>query len=379
MDKNKVKILKNFKDTDSFSLKKRREIEMNSLEYLINSGYMNLDTPILESADLFFKKSLGSTSGNTYTFVDQLNQQVSLRPDFTASIMRYVFSNFTENFHGNGKYCYSGPVFKFENSADSYHQTFQVGAEYISNDKKGYESEVILDAVECLKKNKINDFKINIGNVGILRDYLFSLGLSNTLIEFFLTNIKVFNKENYEDELLSKAKFQNLIKSSEKITNLNKNDIQKKFQSNLQSNLGLRSNDEIIERYLNKLSNQIIESKFKIVIEKLNQLININLNDLLNNSLKIDLDLEYFTKLINKLLTTGISKKNICIDFSLTRNLAYYNGVVFDLICDDKLIGGGGRYDELPSMLGYSADVSCVGFAINISMLTDITIKNKNE
>lgn len=379
MDKNKVKILKNFNDIDSFSLKKRREIEMNSLDYLINSGYSNLDTPILESADLFFKKSLGSTSGNTYTFVDPLNQQVSLRPDFTASIMRHVFSNFKENGNYNGKYCYSGPVFKFENSTDSFHQTFQVGAEYISNDKKGYESDVILDSVECLKKNKINNFKINIGNVGILRDYLYSLGLSNNLVEFFLTNIKLFNQENYEEELLSKAKFQNLIKSSEKINNLSKEDIQKKFHSHLQSNFGLRSSDDIIDRYLNKLSNQIIESKFKTVINKLKQLININLNDLVSNSLKIDLSFEDFTNLINKLLKTGISEKNIFIDFSLTRNLAYYNGVVFDLICDDKLIGGGGRYDELPLMLGYEADISCVGFAINVSMLTDITNNYKNE
>ena len=89
----KLKILKNFQDIDFSSLKLRRDFEINSLNYLIDSGYVNIDTPVIESADLFFRKSLGSTSGNTYTFTDLQNQQVSLRPDFTASIMRYAFSN----------------------------------------------------------------------------------------------------------------------------------------------------------------------------------------------------------------------------------------------------------------------------------------------
>ena len=83
MKDNKIKILKNFKDTDPSDLKLRREIEINSLNYLIGSNYINLDTPVIESADLFFRKSLGSTSGNTYTFIDPLNQQVSLRPDLS--------------------------------------------------------------------------------------------------------------------------------------------------------------------------------------------------------------------------------------------------------------------------------------------------------
>ena len=76
------------------------------------------------------------------------------------------------------------------------------------------------------------------------------------------------------------------------------------------------------------------------------------------------------------MLASGIQKNNICIDFSLTRNLAYYDGVVFDLIYKNELIGGGGKYDDLPKMLGYKSDYSCFGFAINISKFTDVY---KNE
>ena len=376
MNDNKIKILRNFKDTEPSDLKLRREIEISSLNYLIGSGYINLDTPVIESADLFFRKSLGSTSGNTYTFVDPLNQQVSLRPDFTASVMRHVFSNFKNKKNYEGKYCYSGPVFKFENSQKSYHQTYQVGAEYISREGEGYESEVILDSIECLKKNNIREFKINLGNVGIVRKFLYSLDLNSSLVEFFLTNLKLFNLENYKDKLLSKAKFQNLIKNNEKISKLSKKDILNKFKSQIKSNVGLRSSDDIVSRYYNKISNQIIESKLIDSINKLKQLLDIDLGSIKDDSSYKGIS-ESFDDLIDELLMNGINEKNICVDFSLTRNLAYYNGVVFDLIYKDKLIGGGGRYDDLPSMLGYKQDICCFGFAIDISKLTDIL--NKNE
>ena len=237
MKDNKIKILKSFQDIDFSSLKLRRNFEINSLNYLIDSGYINLDTPVIESADLFFRKSLGSTSGNTYTFTDPQNQQVSLRPDFTASIMRYVFSNSGKIENDVGKYCYSGPVFRFENDDESYNQLYQIGAEYISKKKHGYESEVIFDAVKCLQINNVKEFKINLGNVGIIRKYLDKLGLNNSLIEFFLTNLKLFNIKNYEEELLNKAKFQNLIKNSKKTENLSKDEIKEKFKIELQSNL----------------------------------------------------------------------------------------------------------------------------------------------
>ncbi|MEC8048234.1 MAG: ATP phosphoribosyltransferase regulatory subunit [Chloroflexota bacterium] len=375
MNDNKIKILRNFKDTDPSDLKLRREIELSSLNYLIGSGYINLDTPVIEPADLFFRKSLGSTSGNTYTFTDSQNQQVSLRPDFTASIMRYAFSNSKKIENNLGKYCYSGPVFRFENNNEP-NQQYQIGAEYISEKKQGYESEVILDAIKCLQMNNINEFKINLGNVGIARKYLDKLGLNNSLVEFFLTNLKLFNLKNYEEELLSKAKFQNLIKSGKNTESLSKDEIKEKFSIELQSNLGLRSQDEVVDRYFNKLSNQVVEYEFNESINKLKELLNIKLENINRNSFETELNFEDFKKLINSLLESGIQKNNICIDFSLTRNLAYYDGVVFDLIYKNELIGGGGKYDDLPKMLGYKSDYSCFGFAINISKLTDVY---KNE
>ena len=293
------------------------------------------------SQQICFLENLWAVLQETHIhFTDPQNQQVSLRPDFTASIMRYAFSNSKKIENNAGKYCYSGPVFRFENNNEP-NQLYQIGAEYISEKKHGYESEVILDAIKCLQINNINEFKINLGNVGIARKYLDKLGLNNSLVEFFLTNLKLFNLKNYEEELLSKAKFQNLIKSGKKTEILSKDEIKEKFSIELQSNLGLRSQDEVVDRYFNKLSNQVVESEFNESIIKLKELLNIKLENINRNSFETELNFEDFKKLIDSLLESGIQKNNICIDFSLTRNLAYYDGVVFDLIYKNELLVAG--------------------------------------
>jgi len=35
-------------------------------------------------------------------------------------------------------------------------------------------------------------------------------------------------------------------------------------------------------------------------------------------------------------------------------------------------LGGGGRYDDLPSRLGYDFDKGCLGFAINLTKTTEV-------
>ena len=68
--------------------------------------------------------------------------------------------------------------------------------------------------------------------------------------------------------------------------------------------------------YLNKLSNQIDEQKFIDSINKLKQLLGIDLGSLRKSS-NNNLNLEVFNALIKELLANGIKEENICVDFSL--------------------------------------------------------------
>ena len=59
-------------------------------------GYYHMDTPIFEFSDVF-KKSLGDSSDivskEMYTFIDRSNEEITLRPEGTAGIIRAIISN----------------------------------------------------------------------------------------------------------------------------------------------------------------------------------------------------------------------------------------------------------------------------------------------
>jgi histidyl-tRNA synthetase len=64
---------------------------------------------------------------------------------------------------------------------------------------------------------------------------------------------------------------------------------------------------------------------------------------------------------------------NIILDLSLVRGIAYYTGMVFEIISTkDKnlqVLCGGGRYDGLVKALGGPEEISALGFAYTLENL----------
>ena len=60
----------------------------------------------------------------------------------------------------------------------------------------------------------------------------------------------------------------------------------------------------------------------------------------------------------------------IQLDFSLSRGIAYYNGIIFDVLeANDFVLGGGGRYDALALALGGRDVVPALGLAYTLESL----------
>ena len=68
----------------------------------------------------------------------------------------------------------------------------------------------------------------------------------------------------------------------------------------------------------------------------------------------------------------SISGTRLVVDFGLARGIAYYSGIVFEMMSPDleMSLGGGGRYDNLLKSLGSKKDISAVGAAINLNNLS---------
>ncbi|MGB0934579.1 MAG: histidine--tRNA ligase [Alphaproteobacteria bacterium] len=96
-------------------------------------GFEEVDTPIFEFADVF--RHMGETSDvvtkETYTFADRGEQDLTLRPEGTAGVMRAVISNGLTQ-QTPLKYFYSGPMFRYERPQKGrYRQFHQIGVELL--------------------------------------------------------------------------------------------------------------------------------------------------------------------------------------------------------------------------------------------------------
>ena len=54
---------------------------------LYAGGYLEIDTPFFEDTELFLRKSGAALNSQLYSFVDPGGKKVSIRPEFTSSLI----------------------------------------------------------------------------------------------------------------------------------------------------------------------------------------------------------------------------------------------------------------------------------------------------
>jgi lysyl-tRNA synthetase class 2 len=89
-------------------------------------GYARIDTPIFEFSEVFHR-AVGETSDivskETYTFTDRGGESITLRPEFTAAIVRSFISNGLQQ-NLPFKCFYAGPAFRYEPYSTTHHPEF---------------------------------------------------------------------------------------------------------------------------------------------------------------------------------------------------------------------------------------------------------------
>ena len=123
-------------------------------------GYAPMSTPLLEYTRVF-DRSLGDTSDiaskEMYSFLDKSGDSISLRPEFTASIMRAFISNGLQQ-DLPLKFFSHGPVFRYDRpQAGRQRQFNQINFEYIGADMPYSDAELIKLATHILSELGITE------------------------------------------------------------------------------------------------------------------------------------------------------------------------------------------------------------------------------
>ncbi|MCT7560626.1 histidine--tRNA ligase [Aliarcobacter butzleri] len=294
----------------------------NASKIAKNYGFSYLETPLLEETALF-KRSVGESSDivnkEMYQFIDKGENDVCLRPEGTAGVVRHFVEKKLDRAGGNYKWYYYGPMFRYERPQKGRLREFhQFGCEVFGIDSVYEDANIIIMIKEIL------DF-FGIGFILKLN----SLGCKECMPPYkenLVKHLTFFKDELCEDcnrRILTNPirvldckneKCQSLLVNAPKITN----------------NLCNSCNDDF---------------------EKLKEILDFN----------------------------NISYE---IDSNLVRGLDYYNKTAFEFVSNEigaqSAIAGGGRYDRLVEFLGGKSTAG-IGFAIGIERLLELIKMPKVE
>ncbi|MCK5110994.1 MAG: histidine--tRNA ligase [Arcobacteraceae bacterium] len=132
-------------------------------------GFNYLETPILEETALF-KRSVGESSDivskEMYQFIDKGENDVCLRPEGTAGVVRMFVQNKLDRAGGTHRYFYHGPMFRYERPQKGRLREFhQFGCESFGEDSVYEDANIILMIADILKFFGIS-YKLQLNSLG---------------------------------------------------------------------------------------------------------------------------------------------------------------------------------------------------------------------
>ncbi|MHB8461665.1 MAG: histidine--tRNA ligase [Vulcanimicrobiaceae bacterium] len=144
-------------------------LEARAREVAGRFGYEEIRTPMFEATELFVR-GVGETTDivekEMYTFVDKGDRSMTLRPEWTAPVVRAALEHklFAQ---GARRFFYIGPIFRYERPQKGrYRQAHQFGVECFGYEQPQADAEVIALAWELVRSHDITDAVLNLNTIG---------------------------------------------------------------------------------------------------------------------------------------------------------------------------------------------------------------------
>ena len=288
-------------------------------------GYKEIRTPTLEYLHLF--TSAGTLTpemlSRVYTFLDWdgwSGERVVLRPDGTIPAARFYVENMLDV--PLARLCYVENMFSFEGTGQKSRERWQCGAELIGGTEPKGDAELIMLALEILNKLSIGPVSVKLSHVGLFKTLLKEMGLdeeeqSQRLKEILSGDTSILS--NIEGQSPGVKRFLNLLFDLQGTSS--------GFLENLKS---------------------VLPKKLKSVKHCID-------------------DLSQIAELLDSI------GQDYEIDLASGEGFEYYTGMIFQLYSMGKVLGHGGRYDELIPLVGGDS-IPASGFALFANRIDPVRI-----
>jgi histidyl-tRNA synthetase len=273
-------------------------------------GFAEYDGPTLESTDLYRKKSGEELKTQLFRFVDPGDRDVCLRPEMTPTLARLVAAR-ERDFRKPIKWFSIAPFFRFERPQKGrLREFFQINCDLIGDASAAADAELIALAVALFQEFGLTqkNFYVRINNRSLWLDFIEKRGVAPERLTDFLAVIDKMEREDGSVTARKLAAF-----------GVDWADVQTFLQTPPESVPG-------------------------------------------------------FEALSQELRWRGLDDM-VTLDLTVVRGLDYYTGLVFEVFDrqrENRALAGGGRYDNLVSVISEGAvDLPAAGFAIG-----DVVLQN---
>ncbi len=133
-------------------------------------GYREIRTPVFEATELF-EKGTGQTSDivqkEMYTFADKGGRSLTLRPEYTPSVVRAIIEHRLDLKPDPMRYYFIGPMFRFDKPQKGrFRQFHQVDIEVFGENDPAIDAEIVEMADHLLKKLGVTETETLVNSVG---------------------------------------------------------------------------------------------------------------------------------------------------------------------------------------------------------------------
>ena len=166
----KIQSIKGVKDILPDDIEKWQWVEEVARKVFHRYGFKEIRLPIFEKTQLF-SRSIGETTDivekEMYTFTDRSGEQITLRPEGTASVVRAYIEHKMYNPPSVVKLYYLGPMFRYERpQAGRFRQFYQIGVEAMGTGNPVIDVEVMTLLIEFFRQLGLTDLELQINSLG---------------------------------------------------------------------------------------------------------------------------------------------------------------------------------------------------------------------
>lgn len=289
-------------------------------------GFLPLDTPIIEDAEVLLAKAGGETEKQIYRF-NKGENDLALRFDLTVPLAKYVAEYYGELSFPFKRY-QIGKVYRGEKAqAGRYREFYQCDVDIIGDGELNiiHDAEIPSIIYTTFKELGFEKFTIHINNRKILNGIFEEIGEieRTTDILRIIDKIEKIGEERVKKELIEVGLNDNAVNTVMNFIKISGSNLEK-----IQTLKELKIESEVFKNGLNELE-----------------------------------------EVINYIKVLGVPEKNVEIDLTIARGLDYYTGTVYETFLDDyKKLGSvcsGGRYENLAE---YYTDKKLPGVGISIGL-----------